>query len=334
MSGLNIAVLPISGPMFAAQIGIGIELTSCGWDPSIMLTASGGGIAGHIFNASDCNPNKIFETSGLLSSDLFCRKWFPYGSFYGYYHGYTKEGCLFNSGRGVSELLRSVYSPDLIGKREIWSLTYNDTRKKAQLFCNRSSSQIRGINVVPEQDIYQIDKHYYCDEDIDLIAKVVIASASVPGLVPPQIIDDCSYQDGGLSCASPMSLMADVFNQYEKLHITYVNCSDINEETQGKPIIKTLPMEMNEARKTVLRHVTIHDRAACYNLINRPTKECFDLTEENYRYVQHVQKSKKRTLLEVYTTETTGVNIVNFTGSDLQNYLLKNKGSYLCRFWH
>ena len=72
---------------------------------------------------------------------------------------------------------------------------------------------------------------YFSSGNIESIANSTIASASIPTVVPPQIIDGEYYVDGGVGGAPPLTIMQESILHLSKkksLHLIYINSFDLD----------------------------------------------------------------------------------------------------------
>lgn len=228
---MRLFVLPVSGGAFPNQIALMAELASVGVRPDLVVGSSGGNVAGYIGLAADWSPYAMERISALLNSKLFARSWWPWplSGIPSVLAGYFL-GTVYRAGEGALELFRSIFTPQTIGGTEIWTGTLNRTTRRPQFFCNRRREEScldpktfdpRLLNCMPLT---------FLNEDIEKISKVCLASASIPILVPEQIIDNHYHTDGGTAFASPLTaLQSQIIAAAcgESLHIDYISSYDM-----------------------------------------------------------------------------------------------------------
>jgi predicted acylesterase/phospholipase RssA len=226
-------VLPVSGGGFPAQLGLIQALLDGGYSPPhLVLASSGGNVAAYVAAMAGWNVNAISRVSKSLTQDLFIRNWipFPLHHLFGFF-----QGSLYRHGNGADSLLSTYSTQSSIQRTEIWTGCYNSLRKKAHFFCNRSADSTLLDHSYVDEDLMQCLPPTYLDGDMARISTVGMASASIPTIVPPVMIDGEPYVDGGLLYASPLTALQDALleasdRQYGgRLHLTYVNSFDLQD---------------------------------------------------------------------------------------------------------
>jgi hypothetical protein len=120
------------------------------------------------------------------------------------------QESLYRQGYGVKQLFKNYLTPKRAQSVEIWTGTYNVTKSKAQFFCNKKEGTTFINNDRFEKDriLYNCEPLTFTNGNLDLIADITTASASIPVLVDHQPIHRCIYSDGGTSYSSPLSVFA------------------------------------------------------------------------------------------------------------------------------
>ena len=205
--------LPISGGAFVAQLGLLQEVFEARktinggfvsgkktYAPDLVFAASGGNVASYIALASNWSTEGIYRYARQLDPKCFTQKWVPnelsvvpnivIGLF---------KGSLYKKGYGAGCLFKRIFSEETVSDIEIWTGTYNNDLKHAQFFCNKKQTQsyINEAFFNEEQYFYDSLPLKFMNGNIELIAEVAIASASIPLVVPHQKIDNTMYADGG-----------------------------------------------------------------------------------------------------------------------------------------
>lgn len=221
---LTIYCLSISGGCFVNQLGLLQEVYEAriyanggkitgkkSYAPDICFGASGGNVAAYVGLAADWSSQGIFRVSRLLEHKYFARKWVPeqlalipnllIGLF---------KGSIYQAGYGAKELFERIFTEESIQRVEIWTGVYNSDLKQAQFFCNRSREKSLVNDVFFNEEQFRFDSLplKFTNGNIEELARVSIASASIPIVVPNQQIDNFMYADGGVMYASPLSVFA------------------------------------------------------------------------------------------------------------------------------
>jgi len=333
-----VLVLPVSGGGFVSQLAILQHLCESRFIPDLTLASSGGNVAAYVAAAANWKWAGIERVARELTQDLFAKPWNSVSSIaltVGYF-----EGNVYNKGSGVYDFLSRHFTSETIVKHEIWTGTYNKDRQKARLFCNRSEEKsIVDVKYI-DHDLTQSMDPVFTDGNIDTIAKAGIASASIPAIVPAQIIFDEPYIDGGVAGASPLIIMQEPILKYIKdnnysLHIVYVNSVDLSSPNL-KPCHNVFD-NWRQATHNLVRSQTVIDRLSGYELLRcQPgtmNKEEFICNYENMERVKDIQSKVMYSMLEIYPTERYDVDIVGFNGDDVVNAIKKTYGNCRCRLW-
>ncbi len=338
---MNIFILPVSGGAFVSQLAILQLLGINDIKPDITLASSGGNLASYIAAGSNMNWNSIELNSSKLSSKIFVKPWSPL-SLTSLIAGYF-QGNLYNRGEGDINFLKSCFNHITIKDFEIWTGVYNVDYQKAKIFCNRSKEDsILKIDSI-DMELTQCLDFEYCNYNFDLIGKVCSASAGIPAFVPPQIIDGQRYIDGGISSASPLTSMSDSIIDLGKknnLHMFYVNSVDLN-NFQGYKV-NNLIDNWRLATYNMIKSQTLCDRLFAVQILkqlaaNSAKKMKYEegvFTLETIKYIKEIQKSCRYSLIEIYPTKYTEVDISCFLGNDILNCIEGVRENLSYRFWN
>lgn len=335
---MDVLICHVSGCAFTYQLGLLRHLTDVGYRPKLALGSSGGNAVNYIGAAAGWKSSGIERVAKTLSQDLFVSPWLSpplLGATRGFF-----EGSLYNQGKGLSDLLSRYFTPSLVMEQEIWTGTYNRKRQKARLFCNRSreSSIINPSNI--NTDLLPCLPAVYMDGNLDYIGKVSIASASIPALVPPQIIDGEPYVDGGVHCASPLLLMQDALLALGKLHITYINSVDLG--NSDGTVLSSNRLNILETGRTAASELVcgqiLADRLSAFELLRcsgEPLHSLnFSCSLHNMRAVRKLQRACSQSLLEMYPHSCgTGVDITSFSGVDVIAAMKESYTKGRCNLW-
>jgi hypothetical protein len=368
---MKIFILPVSGGGFVVQLAIIQHLSELNIIPDLTMSSSGGNVAAYISAAADWKWNKIEMISREMNNNLFAKPWSNI-ALISFLTGFF-QGNLYNKGSGVEDFLKKYFTPEKIVKHEIWTGTYNKDTQKAQLFCNRSKCDSIMAKFKMDHNLTQSMDNIYADGNIDLLAKVSLASASIPGIVPPQIINGKPYTDGGNFGASPLTIMKGSLIQYitktkknkngaisnsedgencaiyngengengkkidcEKcIHLFYINSVDLS-DIEKFDSFNVLDI-WKQATEDLIRSFCVFDRLAAYEILRSQSNDIkshnFKCTYNNLKKIKKISKLAKYTLLELYPQDPLEVNITSFTGDDTINAIRKAYNNCLCRFW-
>jgi len=331
---MNIVILPASGQNFICQLAILQHLCDIDYKPSLLLGSSGGNLAAYIACAADWKSNHIERISKELKSHFFVQPWHDIGLISGCIGFFN--GNAFSKGKGLHEFMKTYFTPESITKYEIWTGTYNRDLQKFRLFCNKSkkNSFINCDNI--DYNLTQSMEPYFCNGDIDRIADAGLASASIPGLVLPQCIDNHQYTDGATCGASPLSIMREMILKNDKsFHITYINSKDLSQPKMipHHNLFDTWKQAVND----LLKSQTLIDRLAAHTMLKNQgdniKQETFECTYDNLLKNKMKREFLKYSLLEIYPTVESDIDITNFTSDDIVRNLHIMYHSCICHFW-
>jgi predicted acylesterase/phospholipase RssA len=335
---MQLLVLPVSGGGFVNQLAIIQHLCTVKYKPDVTLGSSGGNVAAYVAAAAQWKWAGITRIAHQLSKDLFVTSWNSI-NFISFIIGFYRRS-IFQQGKGVQSFFNDNFTYDTITKYEIWTGTYNNNIQKARLFCNKKQDNCTlDVNYL-NGELLQTMAPYFADGDIDIISKATVASASIPAIVPPQLIENESYIDGGMCGASPLTLMQSVIHHEGDirgtLHITYVNSIDLA-AIEHEHIHNAID-NWKQATHHLVRSKTLIDRLTAYQILNRYTNEIveekFYCTYENLLYVKKLREKVCYSLLELYPIEENDVNITSFNGQDVIDKMNYISDKCYCRFWY
>lgn len=352
---MHLLVLPVSGGGFPSQLAMIQHLCEINYKPDLIASSSGGNVAAYVSVAANFQWPKIELISRDLTQELFVKPWSQVLTL-SYLIGFFK-GDVNNKGTGVTDLLTKYFSHQDITEFEIWTGTYNKRRQKARLFCNRSKEESILRDHEPDLDMVQALPNVYADGDIDIISQASIASASIPALVPAQIFENEPYVDGGIAGASPLIILQEPVLKYVEnsgvgLHITYINCLNLNVIKQRE--CNNVIDNWRQAMHDLIRFQTVNDRLIAYNMMRvvakggNILKDEFKCNKENMERVRRLRmggdgngsesgdganRGCKFSLLEMYPSEYRDVDITGFNGDDVVRNIRYLYDKCRCRLW-
>ena len=338
---MNIFISPVSGGAFVSQLAIFLFLGVNNIFPNIILASSGGNLASYIAAGSGMDWNMIEINSSKLSSKLFVKPWSVLSitsAITGYF-----QGNLYNRGDGDLDYLKSCFTNDTIKNYEIWTGVYNIDRQKAKIFCNLDKNKTFLDVSHVDTDLNQCMNFHYCNGNFDLISKVCSASAGIPAYVPPQIIENERYIDGGISSASPLSSLVDAILDLGKtnaLHLYYINSVDLN-QIQSYEVFNLID-NWRQATHNMVKSQTLIDRMIAVQILKylalRSSGD-LDFIEGNYfgdsiEKIKSIRDISKHTLLELYPENYFEVDVAKFTGEQVLKSIRDSRKNINYRLWY
>lgn len=308
---LKVHCLPVSGGAFVAQLSLLKELLSSSdnLQPDIALCSSGGNVATYIGMAANWNPLAIDRIALQVDSEMLVMNWWPkHLDFLPTILIGVFSGSIYRQGYGVAKMYKNLFNNQNILSTEIWTGTYHKDHNREKFFCNKAegTTYIKRENFEKNRILYNCEPLTYADGNIDLLAKVSIASASIPVLVSEQNILGTEYADGGTMHASPLTVMSDnilnlikpnnkqdkvliqkisteedlpfeqkidvnsMFNtdrQNKRLHLTYFSCYDIDGTINSDENKNTVISDVGGSLTSLVESLSIIDRAKSLELL-------------------------------------------------------------------
>jgi hypothetical protein len=335
---MNVLILPVSGGSFVCQLGIIQHLCNGNIKPDIMLASSGGNIAAYISAAADWKWAGIERIAQEIKPEFLLQPWnnlSVLSTIIGYF-----KGNMFNSGIGIEKFLQEFFDKESIMKYEIWTGTYNQKLRKSKLFCNKKKEDCILDASEIDHDLTQSEEATYANGDFKYISTSCIASASIPGLVPPTKINDQYYIDGGVSCASPLTILHTPILNFtcknkSKLHLIYINSNNLSSqcESNSNNILETFKQVTDD----IIRCQNVTDRLSTYELLRcfpgAMNKEEFDCNPDNINHIKSIYEKSSYSMLEIYPEKKFSVDVSNFNNKDIVDNIKLAQDNCKCSFW-
>lgn len=331
---VKVTTLPVSGNGFISQLSI---LSLLGKDRGIILASSGGNLSCFIALACDYNPYGMERILRYMDSSLYLKSWWPgvFSWLPSIYPGFFR-GSFYDSGDGVNQFFRKIFSPKTISSQEIWIGTTDCSTGRSQLFCNLSEGSSKLKTKYFRREEYNTQPLKYLNCDIDAIATISLASSAIPGIVPRVRFGDNCYIDGGSTFSSPLPAFTPVLRRYKELHIDYINSFDVEAPidiglANMSTLIRTITSEM-------IHSMILNDRAAGISLIRSCDGKmrlatcccCSNFLQK----VEEFRKKCKRTMLEIYPEKYLKIELDNYKAEDAIKILWYDRKNFRSRFWY
>jgi predicted acylesterase/phospholipase RssA len=352
---MRLCVLPVSGGAFPIQIGLMAELASIGIRPDLVMGSSGGNVAGYVGLAADWNPYAMERIGGMLSSKLFARSWLPWplnvlpSMMMGYF-----LGTVYRAGEGTLDLFRTIFTPQTIGGTEIWTGTLNRTTGRPQFFCNRHQDQSCFTPSTFDTRLLNCMPLTFLDSNLATISKVCLASASIPILVPEQVIDNAYHTDGGTAFASPLTALhrqVTTAAGQNPLHIDYINSYDMDTNRPNGRFYRNLYEHGSLTASELIRSLCLLDRSVALDLLQYSAPNttgdasassgadairCLsvdDLTRSQLIDIEKYRSKFHRSVLELFPLTVDKVDLTTFDAADITAIITETRRMYRCRLW-
>lgn len=343
---MRIFVCPVSGGAFPIQLGLISELSLVGVRPDIVMGSSGGNVASYIGLASQWKAEDIPKYAAQINSKMFVTSWWPswLSVFPSWWIGYWK-GSIYADGSGSLEMFKKNFTMESITQTELWTGTLNRQTGKGQLFSNKNpeTSYIKPRNPDLLSSFWTRDcmPLTYLDGDVERIALVTMASASIPVLVPEKVIDGNRYVDGGTLFSSPLTALQDRVREFAEegsLHIDYISSFDM--QTITTSTYRSLYDNGTQTIGELVKSLCVQDRLVAIEILRTHLTNVATLhfaavegNQENLRMIEKVRSTCQYSVLELYPLENASLDLLTFKPTDIVNLINQAKSKYGLRFW-
>jgi hypothetical protein len=256
------------------------------------------------------------------------------------------KGTLYNKGSGVQDLFKSHFTKESITRIEIWTGTMNRDTNKAQFFCNRSCSKsiIKPTGRMSDGCMSLI----YLDGNINDIAVISHASASIPAIVPEVRFRDINYADGGTFYSSPLSglrysLLDLAMQSNDGFHVDYISSFDMSANGSSE-LYSNILDNFNKLRHEVVKSLAIQDRDAgiqmLETLVGCVGGECkiekleLPCDLKTLSAIECARKTLKCSILELYPSEEHSIDLTCILPSEIMEIIRDVKNNYRLRLWY
>lgn len=310
---MKIFINPVSGGSFVHQIASMQLMTSLHKKkPDLCLCSSGGCVATHIAQASKWDPYSMSRLATRLSPSLILKPYSKY-SLVNIISSYL-NGCVYSTGDTVEELFVDLF----VDKKfftETWIGVYNKTKRVHKSVCNREVSCIGKCNANNEM----IGDH------VKKISMYSQASASIPVLVPPVRIEGDDYQDGGVSCASPLiDLYEQLVNIKSNIQVVYI--TPINPIEESDKPKQGMIGSLRNVTEDMIRSSIINDEILAMCLIkSRGRGKLFTQEGEGIPLdlLNQLDENNSEYILYLYPKDELSIDITTFTSADISESIIK-----------
>ncbi len=387
---IRIYVLSVSGKCFLNQVANvcntsdalsmmhkrvkgGIQ-SSSDYCPNICISSSGGNIVSYSGNAGDWESDKILNIVKQLESDMFIKSWLPnelkvlpswmIGTF---------NGSVYKQGYGSQHMFNSLFTSETVKRTEIWTGTYDTHNCRTQLFCNLSpeDSLINHNIFDKERHIYDSNSLKHLNGDIKSISNASTASASIPVLVQKQEINGMFFQDGGVTYASPLSVLSNeicriISNKYygqidsnkfifrdgkivsfdnieervRPLRLFYFTLEQLEnrKESCGDSEIG----KIQEVTRQIFHSSCIHDKNKCLDILYRVCNNDIGNIIEGHKHCLNIKiysellemlETKLHYVIIIYPHGSPQLNSYIFTKEELEEIINKTREKFGCYYW-
>ena len=180
------------------------------YTPDLCMGTSGGNVALYVAISGNWEPGSIHRVIKQMNAGMFSQTWWPGPmSFIPTWVLGIFEGAVYKPGYGAKQLLDAFNNKNSIVATEMWNSSFNKDQQRTAIFCNKSDSDTFISPFTYSSFNSKTLPLNFLNGDIGKISTTVIASASVPLLFKPVVIDSENYIDGGVTYASPLSILSE-----------------------------------------------------------------------------------------------------------------------------
>jgi predicted acylesterase/phospholipase RssA len=374
---LRVYVLPVSGGSFVSQLAFLIEVYKaktilkeeynkiC---PDLVLASSGGNISAYVSLSGGWTEAGILRIAHKIERDMFIMSWWPESLDFlpSSAIGIFKES-LYRQGYGIRKLYNNNLNNKKVQSTEIWTGTYNKTKSKAQFFCNKKegTTLINGDRFEKDRILVNCEQLIYTNGDLNLLADITIASASIPVLVKNQPIRNCIYSDGGTAYSSPLSIFIPELYRIIKgdnidnvninncnnncskdkkysLQLIYFSCCDLYTNEINKNTTTGIAGEAGMTINAMVSTLEILDRSKSIDLIKTLLEDNEVLKHKHYRSVNtellaeiiQMLNTKKHYILNLYPLNNESINLLDFNSDIIIDKIKKTQLAYAAHIWY
>ncbi len=174
--------------------------------PDLCMGTSGGNVALYLAISGNFNEGNIHRVVETLTPKMFSQNWWPGPmSFIPTWLLGVFEGSVYKPGYGAGALMKAFNTTSSIQTIEMWNSSFNKEQNRTALFCNKKSSDTYISPFTYSSFDFKTLPLKFNDGDIQKISQTIIASASIPLLFQPVVIDGENYIDGGVTYPSPLT---------------------------------------------------------------------------------------------------------------------------------
>lgn len=351
---MHILVLPVSGNKFPVQMGLMSNLLKEDYDPDLIFGSSGGAVTAISALGGDWSKEGMYRIIRKLKPELFLQSWWPSSlSFIPSWSLGFFRGSVYDSNETkLEEFFSTYFTPKLLTQKELWIGVSNETKARPEIFCNRSqdNSQVsKEAFVRCSQRDTSLDEQsiHYLNGNTKDIQTIILSSASIPTLIPPQKYQGSYYSDGGTYHASPLSAMHSYLQHRSKretkFHITYLNTCDIEDPISSSSvdfypgIFKTGALTFGNMITSSLSK----DRSVGIDLIH-PNSTSYQLKKISLignpyilnKILTFREKHCDRSFLELFVSNNeSSIDLQSFTSDEVLKVILQSEKDFYCRFW-
>jgi hypothetical protein len=295
-----------------------------------MMAGSGGVVASTIYITSNYDPVAMIRNAREVQSSIYIKSWTPkaidfipskvLGVFI---------GSIYNTSDNLQSTMKTLASPALLKETELWILAFNASKAETGLFC--TCSKDRAIIQDNEGHLKLYKQLVYMDGDVEYFTKVATASAAIPSVVPPILIDGDYYADAGLVHSSPLTPLSIDIQHIDQWHIIYLtpyNTDLINVTNFDGSIIDTIAY----ATQTIIGGTIKTDRHQSYQMLTQRGK----VIEETMSIEEYLERRDDwfSSVMEIYPLIDNKVDLSNFDGDDVVNIMLNTYQKLGIRVWY
>lgn len=347
----TVYVCPVSGEAFTCQLALLCEINIANINihkrgkgnntkPDMVLASSGGNIAAYVALMAGWNANGIYRLSKLIESGMLIQNWWPeFLSFLPSGLIGIFSGSLYRLGYGVRTVFSNFLTKVQCESVDMWTGTFHKKTNKAQFFSNKSEGEthINSERLEKDMKTYDCAPLFYTNGDLDTLADVSVASASIPCLVQEKYVGGSAHSDGGIAYASPlcafsMEILRVVEETKKSLHMVYFSCYNmelVEEKYRG------IKGNFGSSLASLIRSLSVLDRGKGFEMISVlakdrkvHTKHYKNLNTKKLSSLLESLNSKKHYFLNLYPTNSSNLNMLKFEGEDVIDCIEETRRSY------
>lgn len=318
MSTPEILALPVSGQALSVQAGMLLRLMEGGYSPRILLGASGGAIIAALALACEWDSVKMRKFLTTPRETDIVRK-----HMMSYLQAFF-DSSFFLRGAGLLNLVADIVNVpwERFTGKELIFCAFNSTKSETELFSTSTSSASILNGQCGPLRLFGVSCSVHFIGDIpaekrnETLMNALLATSSVPLVLPPVEWNGSYYLDGGVAFSSPLSPISAILDMPRVMVLAPSNIDLPLEPSQGNLLSDAPTIFGQFSRSTALQ-----DRAFYLNRLGKglwnQQRDVSGVVKQDLQPLLSQMQNYANCMIECYPlTPIDGSTTVNLTWED------------------